>query len=110
MKFHDCSEATLRKRILFYGYRCGWCGRRPGRDFHHIQPSKAGGAGGSDEWDNLIWVCETCHTLLDEFCRKHWSDPEQQERMRKIRSCSIDATFQFCEGKINKKKSTEQWK
>jgi hypothetical protein len=106
MKFIDSEEGALRRRIQFYGYQCGWCGNRPGRDFHHIQPEAAGG---SDEWDNLIWVCETCHTLLDEFCRKHWNDPDQQEKMREVRSFSIATTFQFCEGTINKKKSTEQW-
>jgi hypothetical protein len=66
-------------------------------------------AGGSDDWNNLIWVCKTCHGLLDDFCRKYWNDPEQQERMNTIRTCSIDASFQLCEGTINKRKSQEQW-
>lgn len=105
-KFHDCSEGTLRKRLQFYGCQCSWCGNKRGRDFHHIQPEAAGG---SAEWNNLIWVCETCHTLLDEFCSEHWSDPKQAERMKQIRSYSIDNNFQFCEGKINKKGSKEKW-
>jgi len=106
MKFHDCKEEALRRRIEFYGFQCSWCGNRPGKDFHHIQPECAGG---SYEWSNLMWVCKTCHGLLDDFCSKHWDDPEQQARMREIRSCSIDATFQVCEGTINKRTSEERW-
>jgi hypothetical protein len=106
MKFHDCKEKALRRRIQFYGFQCSWCGNRPGKDFHHIQPEEAGG---SYEWSNLIWVCKTCHGLLDDFCRKHWNDSEQQHRMNEIRSCSIEATFQVCEGTINPRRSTEMW-
>ena len=106
MKFHDCKPDTLRERLRRYGAQCRWCGNRPGRDFHHIQPTAAGG---SDEWGNLIWVCEVCHTLLDEFCRGHWSDVAQAERMRELRSCSIEAEFRHAEGTINKRTSQEQW-
>lgn len=106
MKFHDCDTDTLRPRLRRYGCQCRSCGNRPGRDFHHIQPRTTGG---SNEWDNLIWVCEVCHTLLDEFCRKHWNDPDQAERMRQLRSYSIEAEFQQVEGTINKRKSQEQW-
>jgi hypothetical protein len=106
MKFHDCTPDTLRERLRRYGAQCRWCGRRPGRDFHHIQPREAGG---SDQWGNLIWVCEVCHTLLDEFCRKHWNDPAQAARMNELRACSIEAEFQHVEGTVNKKKSQERW-
>lgn len=85
MRFHDCTITTLRKRFRTYGFKCSWCGNRLGRDFHHIQPKR--GAGGSDDKANLIWVCEVCHTLLDDFCRKHWDDPTQKGRMTLIRSC-----------------------
>lgn len=106
MKFHDCTEQTLRIRFETYGFQCSWCGNRPGRDFHHIQPQHAGK---NDEYSNLIWVCEVCHTFLDEFCTKHWNDPEQAQRIAEIRSCSVEATFSVCDGEITKKKGKEAW-
>jgi hypothetical protein len=106
MKFHDATPETVKDRLRRYGCMCRWCGNRSGRDFHHIQPESVGG---SDKWSNLIWVCEVCHTLLDEFCLAHWNDPEQVERMNELRSSSIEAEFQHVEGTINKRRSQEQW-
>jgi hypothetical protein len=54
--------------------RCRICGRRPDDDVdlelhvHHIRPS---GNGGLSETENLITLCDTCHTGLDPH--EDWS-------------------------------------
>src|SRR5271166_5696476 len=90
-RYHDCHIDTLRRRLAQSGHQCFWCGALRGRDFHHIQPRAAGG---SDDPSNLIWICDCCHAVLDEFCKKHWNDPAQAARMELIRGKSVNAVFE----------------
>lgn len=55
---------NVREYVLFRdGHTCQWCqgkSKDPILNVHHIESRKIGG----DRPDNLITVCETCHTLI----------------------------------------------
>lgn len=58
---------------------------------------------------NLMWVCELCHTLLNEFCLKYCKKQAEKKRMDAIRKLSVEVQFSQWTGKINKRESSEQW-
>ena len=48
---------------------CAGCGG-PAQELHHMIPFRNGG---SDEPKNLIWLCRTCHQLVDRINLQDWS-------------------------------------
>jgi RNA-directed DNA polymerase len=61
----DWDEA--RHRILERdGYRCTQCGSTDNLDVHHLQARKDGGG---QEDDNLVTLCENCHTKTTSYGR-----------------------------------------
>jgi len=60
--WHDICAAVLARD----GYRCQECGSQENLDVHHKQARKDGG---SEEFENLVTLCERCHTQTDTYGR-----------------------------------------
>lgn len=59
--YHEICK-LVDKRASPEGYiRCEWCGKSVGRMHHHHIRFRSGY--GSDTLDNLILLCENCHTM-----------------------------------------------
>jgi 5-methylcytosine-specific restriction endonuclease McrA len=52
---------TLKRLFQRDGYRCQQCGADHKLSCHHVKPKHAGGL---DDLDNLVTLCEVCHREL----------------------------------------------
>ena len=61
------SKATKRKVEAYWGEKCAACGDIAFIEFHHIIPVSKGG---TDEFDNIILLCNCCHALVHGRAQK----------------------------------------
>jgi 5-methylcytosine-specific restriction endonuclease McrA len=54
-------ELLARFRFERLGEPCEMCERRPGTEAHHAHYRSRGG---SDVYENLIWLCRPCHDSI----------------------------------------------
>ena len=55
------SKATKRKVEKVWNNRCAICGNNDYLEFHHIISKPKGG---TDEYDNIILLCASCHSII----------------------------------------------
>jgi hypothetical protein len=77
-----------KKRLLIDGGKCGKCGRTDCLTIHHVLPKHAGG---KDEIDNLVTLCDACHRA------EHLIRKERKAHLKKVKldlkSIKIDRNF-----------------
>lgn len=82
--YHEICK-LVDKRASPEGYiRCEWCGKSVGRMHHHHIRFRS--AGGSDTLENLILLCENCHSI---YAHGTTGMKEQKYRML-FRDCRMD--------------------
>ena len=55
------SKATKRKVTEFWNNECACCRNKDYLEFHHLTPKAEGG---TDDYDNLILLCGSCHAII----------------------------------------------
>ncbi len=55
------TKATKRKLEDVWHNQCAICGNKDFLEIHHITPKTSGG---TDDYDNLILLCASCHAII----------------------------------------------
>ena len=55
------TKATKRKVAEFWNNECACCRNKDYLEFHHLTPRAEGG---TDDYDNLILLCGSCHAII----------------------------------------------
>lgn len=54
-------KSTKRKILTLWNNKCSVCGKNDFLEFHHIILKSSGG---SDDYDNIILLCASCHAKI----------------------------------------------